>query len=87
MRLVLEDYEKSGLTRREFCRRRGIQEATFKYWRRKHAAKPSMVAVQVVPAEPSPNFTLRLANGRCIESSWQFDDTELVRLIRIAESA
>jgi hypothetical protein len=28
-----------------------------------------------------------LANGRRIESSWRFTDAELVRLIRIAESA
>jgi hypothetical protein len=37
--------------------------------------------------EPAGQFTLSLANGRRIESSWRFGDVELARLIRIAESA
>jgi hypothetical protein len=45
------------------------------------------VAVQVTHAEPAPQFTLSLANGRRIESSWRFTDAELARLIRVAESA
>ena len=46
-----------------------------------------MVAVNVADAEPAPQFALSLRNGRRIESSWQFADAELARLIRIAESA
>lgn len=46
-----------------------------------------MVAVQVAAAETAPNFTLSLANGRRIESSWQFVEAELARLIRVVESA
>ena len=94
MRRVLEQYESSGLTRREFCQRRGIALTTFDYWRREHAMKPRkqerrprMVAVEVADAEAGPNFTLSLANGRRIECSWRFADAELARLIRIAESA
>ena len=94
MRRVLEEYESSGLTRREFCQRRGIALTTFDYWRREHAMKPQkqarrprMVAVAVANAEAGPNFTLSLANGRRIECSWRFADAELARLIRIAESA
>jgi hypothetical protein len=94
MRRVLEEYESSGLKRREFCEQRGIALTTFDYWRREHAVKvrkqtrrPRMVAVEVAHAEPAANFTLSLANGRRIESSWRFADAELARLIRIAESA
>ena len=94
MRRVLEQYESSGLTRREFCQRRGIALTTFDYWRREHAMKPRkqerrprMVAVEVADAEAGPNFTLSLAKGRRIECSRRFADAELARLIRIAESA
>jgi hypothetical protein len=94
MRRMLEEYESSGLTRREFCRRRGIPVTTFDYWLREHAMRPRnqerrprMVAVEVANAEAGPNFKLSLANGRRIECSWRFADAELARLIRIAESA
>lgn len=46
-----------------------------------------MVKVEVARSEPAGHFTLSLANGRRIESSWRFTDAELTRLIRIAESA
>ena len=87
MRRVLGDYEKSGLTRREFCQRRGIPVSTFDYWRRELAGKPRMVKVEVAASEPATHFTLALANGRRIESSWRFGEAEMARLIRVAESA
>ena len=37
MRLVLEEYKASGLSRREFCGQRSIPLTTFDYWRREHA--------------------------------------------------
>jgi len=93
MRRVLEEYAGSGLTRREFCRQRGIALTTFDYWRhamkpRKQERRPRLVKVEVAASETAgQGFTLNLANGRRIESSWRFADAELARLIRIAESA
>ena len=87
MRRVLGEYENSGLTRREYCERGGLAVTTLDYWRRRHAAKPRLVKVKVAPDQPAAHFTLSLANGRRIESSWRFADHELARLIRIAESA
>jgi len=46
-----------------------------------------MVKVEVASSEVIGQFTLSLANGRRIESSWRFAEAELARLIRIAESA
>jgi hypothetical protein len=86
MRRVLEEYGKSGLRRREFCERGGIALTTFDYWRRELAGKPKLVKVEVSPG-PVGQFTLALANGRRIESSWRFGEEELARLIRIAERA
>ena len=87
MKRVVEEYGESGLRRREFCQRRGIALTTFDYWRRELAAKPKLMRVEVAANEPARNFTLSLANGRRIESSWQFGEAELARLIRIAEDA
>lgn len=95
MRRMLEEYGASGLTRQEFCRRRSIALTTFDYWRREHAMRPRkqeqrsrLVKVEVAASEAAgQGFTLNLANGRRIESSWRFAESELARLIRIAESA
>jgi len=54
---------------------------------RKPGKQPLLVKVEVAASEPRGQFLLSLANGRRIESSWQFADVELARLIRIAESA
>ena len=46
-----------------------------------------MVRVKVeAPPEPGTGFVLMLGNGRRIASGWEFGDTELARLIRVAES-
>jgi hypothetical protein len=95
MRRVLEEYAASGLTRQEFCRQRSIALTTFDYWRREHAMRPRkkerrprLVRVEVGASEAAgQGFTLKLANGRRIESSWRFAEAALSRLIRIAESA
>jgi hypothetical protein len=88
MRKVLGEHSRSGLTRRTFCAQRGIALTTFDYWRRQLRANPRLVKVEVARPEPAAqSFTLRLANGRSIESSWGFGEEELARLIGIAERA
>ena len=86
-RRMLEEFKSSGLTRREFCERQHIAVTTLDYWRRARPRKARLVKVEVAANEAVPGFTLRLANGRQIESGWRFAETELIRLIRIAESA
>jgi hypothetical protein len=94
MRRMLEEYKTSELSRREFCEQRGIALTTFDYWRQEHGAKsekkarrPRLVKVEVAARETAGQFILGLTNGRRIESSWSYADGELIRLIRIAESA
>jgi len=38
------------------------------------------------PSEPATAFALVLRNGRRIESTWNFRDADLARLIRVAEA-
>jgi hypothetical protein len=88
MRKLLQEYSTSGQTRRQFCAKQNLPLSTFDYWRQQLRTKPRLVKVEVAqPEVASHGFTLRLANGRSIESSWRFDQEELTRLIRIAELA
>jgi hypothetical protein len=88
---VVERYRATGLSQREFCEQTGMKLSTLgRYTRReKRAEQPEqLVRVKVESAaEPGPGFVLMLGNGRRIASGWEFGETALARLIRIAESA
>jgi hypothetical protein len=97
---IVVDFERSGLNRREFCERRGIARPTLDWYRRRVRASRSsanFVPVKIkgarsqatarVIGEEGKGFALVLANGRRIESGWNFGDDELARLIRIAGAA
>lgn len=90
---LLEGFQRSGLTRREYCRREGIPVTTLDYYRqRKRTALAPVGLVRVAVAGSSiedsrtGQFTLVLANGRRIESNWGFDEPGLTRLIHIVEA-
>ena len=88
MRKMLGEFSKSELTRREFCAKRGMALTTFDYWRRQLGARPRLVRVEVAGVEAAGHsFTLRLGNGRVIESSFAYVEEDLARLIRVAERA
>ena len=91
-RRLVEEYLASGMTRKQFCELHQLSLTTLESWKRaeRKLATPQLVAVKVEPADSDGiaadrGFTLCLANGRRIESSWKFQDAELSRLIRIAE--
>jgi hypothetical protein len=79
---LLREYESGTKTRAEFCRLHGIPVTTLDYWRLKRKQKPRLVEVAVETPAADGGFWLVLANGRRIECC----ETELARLIRIAES-
>ena len=88
MRRIVDEFRASEQTRRDFARQRGIPVTTLDYWRQRIGGKPRLLKVEVARAEPAgQSFTLHLANGRAIESSFPLGEKELARLIRIAESA
>ena len=82
-RRIVEGYAASGMTRREYSARHNIAVSTLDYWRLK--GKPTLVRVEV-EQQSGPGFTLTLANGRRIESTWRFAEADLQRLIRAAEA-
>ena len=89
---IIADYRASGLTRREYCEQRSMKMAALDYYQRRLArkARRKLVKVTVTGAglqAASGGFTLVLTNGRRIESTWNFGEPELTRLIGIAERA
>jgi transposase-like protein len=87
IRRIVEGFAKSGLTRREYCARHGIAVTMLDYWRRAYRKqKPTLVGVAVEETQPLTGFSLVLANGRRIESSWSFVEVDLEKLIRAAEA-
>ncbi len=83
-RRIVEGYATSGMRRGEYCAKHGIAVSTLDYWRLKRKAK--LVEVAIEPRQSGPGFTLTLANGRRIESSWRFVEADLLRLIQVAEA-
>lgn len=94
---MLKGYEGSGLSRQQYCRREGIPVTTLDYYRQRSSRKAAAagkraasklveVKVEAATVETRSVFRLVLANGRHIESDWNFGDGEMARLIRIAEA-
>lgn len=95
---IVADFERTGLSRREYGERSGIALPTLDWYRRRvhashGAAKLARVRVKEpeaslgVPDGAGAGFTLSLANGCRIESGWNFDENRLMQLIRIAGAA
>lgn len=86
---LLAGYERSGLTRREYCEQRGVAVTTFDYYRRSRAKRvsPVLVPVRVEPATSENALTLVCLNGRRIEVPSHFSEDGLLRLLRVAERA
>lgn len=86
---LLDEYRQSGEGRTEYCRRQGIPVTTLDYYVRRQALKtrPRLARVKLATAaEATAHFALVLRSGRRIESDWNFRDTDLARLIRVAEA-
>ena len=56
--VLIQECTNSGLTKREFCRRRGISEKSFYYWLRKLRSQMAEIAgPQIVQLESSVTST------------------------------
>ena len=67
-RRMVEQHESGGLSQKEFCRREGLNENTFRLWRSRvgSSANGSVPFVEVVPAPASESpwsIELELPSG------------------------
>jgi transposase-like protein len=63
-RSVFDDWRRSGLGVRAFCRRRGVSEHSFYVWRKRLADsdEPTFLPVRVVE-EPKASIEVRISNA------------------------
>ena len=74
------------MTRREYCAKHGVTMTALDYWRRVgRKQRPTLVPDAIEATQPLTGFALVLANGRRIESSWNFIAADLEKLIRVVE--
>jgi hypothetical protein len=95
--LLAAQFEHSGMSRREFCKRHGLALTTLDYYRyrerRKKAGSP--VSVRLLPVNVRSgdgpvnrdSVAVVLANGRRIEFRQEFTEAELAQLLRTVEQA
>lgn len=82
----MTNWEKSGSSQREFCRRHGLAISTFSYWRRKLSASArtgldSLVAIQNKPAAPRQPVKISLGNSSSIIVEFDFNPELLLTVI------
>jgi transposase len=94
-RRIMVEFRKSGLTVREFCRRRKLHESAFYFWRRtiqdrtptQHCRKAQDFVPLVLGSIPSsPDIVLDLRGGRVLRLSESFPVERLAGLIRALEA-
>lgn len=85
---IVGEFERSGLTRREFSEQTGIAAGTLDSWRRRVRDRPRIVPVKLAEdgaaAAGCAGFQLNLPNGVRIESGWDFPEQAMARLLRLA---
>ena len=86
---ILQAYQRSQLTQKEFAREAGIGVSTLAAWLRKAAVKgkdcPSFVAVpNLLPApSPGPAYRLQWPGGLSLEVRSGFSTGELAALLQL----
>jgi hypothetical protein len=91
-RQVVARWKRSGLGVSTFCRREGLKQATFYWWRwelkRRDQPKPAFLPVRVLadqPATPTGGIEIVLSNGRCLRVAAGFDPHTLAQVVAVLE--
>lgn len=88
--MVIQECSASGLSKREFCRQRGISEKTFYYWLRKlrsqmaEAATPQLVKLD--PAEEAVDMLQIQYRGAELKLPTRVDMDAVAALLRSIQS-
>jgi len=98
---IVAEWRTSDLSVAEFCRRKGLSQWTFRYWRKKAEAKGagrlrrastpppatrvSFVSARLVEAGPTP-IEVALSGGRSLRVRGDFDEAVLRKLVTTLEA-
>jgi hypothetical protein len=88
-RLIVE-FKQSGESAAVFCRRLGVQESTFKWWRWKLGAEGvadfgnrDWISFEVQSSKPRASFELSFPDGLRLSISEDFETAALERLLLV----
>jgi transposase-like protein len=96
-RSLIAEQKESGQSVAAFCRRRGVREALYYYWKKQlqEIARTQFVELQVVKPDLSqrhsvtaqgPTIEVRLGNGRSLMVAPEFNAGHLRALLAVLES-
>ena len=92
-RLVLDRWNRSGLSGRAFCLAEGVSVPSFYWWRRelqrRDQPKSAFLPVHVLADKaesPAGSIEVVLANGRCLRVGAGFDPRTLVQVVELLEA-
>jgi len=85
----IEQWQSSGLTQKEYCRRNGFKWSTFHYWRKRLATSEAAVTLVQVPVgfngdgsvASGHGLTLLLGDRYKVEIGDNFNASTLARLV------
>lgn len=89
---TIKQWERSGLTAREFCARHGLNAATLSWWRSRirHAGGPTpdkesieLVEIGRTDMGSGDGFGLELRNGVRVQVPMHFDAAALKQLLAV----
>ena len=83
---LVSEFERSGLTQREFARQRALKLTTFQYWlyRRAKPKTPALVEVQMpLLSAGTTHYRLELPGGKVLSFSGPLRGEELKQLCHL----
>ena len=86
-RAVLDEFERSGMTRSAFARQRGISLHRLDYWRRRLASAPSSAFVAVAVPDAAHHHLEIEVGGVLLRVREDLDPARLARLIATLRTA
>ena len=84
---LIQEQRTSGKTIEEFCANRGVNKSTFKKRKYGIGKKPTDLVKEFIEVpRRTATLSVKLKNGRILEISSGFNESEVHRLIRLLES-
>ena len=89
---LIAEWERSGQTINEFCRRRGINESTFGWWRReigraeKQTSAVELVEIETSSSSPQRAVEVVLPNGISLRVPGGFERRALEEILAIVRA-
>ena len=91
---TIQEWERSGLSMREFCARRGLSAATLSWWRQELAGRGEghrgervqLVEISAAGGTTGNSFAIELRNGLRLQVPTRFDAGALKELLGVLGS-